>query len=407
MKMMYAVLTALLAAVPCFAGDIHVAPGKGTISAVASAARADDVIVLSEGEYEDSVNLPAGVTLRGAGADKTTFKPTKPVAIQCAGPRVTVTDLTIQGDGDTLRGINTDSAVRVERVRFKSIREGVALMGAPLSDVLSCEFIDCGIGVRAIAEASPTVIACGFRGGRIGVFSMGGAPIVRNNAFVELQEGVRIVARGSNQPILRNNIFLGCKSAGVFVAQGPDAVFPPIIRNSIFADSPAAIMIPRVAIPGSIGFGIIHNVPAPPIKDEKGTSSLDAAAASFQLADPQTTISPEFEIRFKDRSIVTGKGLRLASAPKGTNCDLGPTLTQLGVKATLSPDAAPVRWKSPAFISNSVSEQYQAMAMLDFTSATQSVERGQAGPKDVHTSADGSVISFDISRFFGEQSIED
>lgn len=280
-------------------------------------------------------------------------------------------------------------------------------MEAPLSDVIACEFIDCGIGVRAIAEASPTVMGCGFRGGRIGVFALGGAPFIRNNAFVEVEEGVRVVARSSNPPILRNNIFLGCTKAGVVVSMEPEGVFVPVVRNSIFADSPAAIVIPPVDQPGSIGFGIIHAVAPPPIKDEKGNASLDAAAARFQTVDPQATVSPEFEIRFKDRDVVAGKGLRPAAAPPGAACDLGPTLVQLGVKATIPEDAAPVRWSSPQFVANSVAEQYQAMAMLDFRSVKQAVQKDAGGRKDVHTSAAGSVISFDISRFFGEQSIED
>lgn len=51
MRTTCALVAALVSLFPSLGADIPVAPGKGAISAAAAAARADDVLVLSEGEY--------------------------------------------------------------------------------------------------------------------------------------------------------------------------------------------------------------------------------------------------------------------------------------------------------------------------------------------------------------------
>src|SRR6185295_12184877 len=76
------------------ADELKAAPGEGTISVVASKAAKGDTIVLEEGQYRDSITLPAGVTLRGAGAGKTILLPKGYAAINCQGAEVTVCGLT-------------------------------------------------------------------------------------------------------------------------------------------------------------------------------------------------------------------------------------------------------------------------------------------------------------------------
>ncbi len=402
-----AILSALIAcAVPCVADEIRAAPGKGTISEVAAKATAGDVILLESGEYEDAFTLGAGVTLRGAGAEMTILRSSERVVVRASGPRVTVCDLTIRGDGETLRAVDASGPVRVERVRIVEVKEAIALMGAPLSDIVACEFVDCGIGVRAIAEASPTVYGCVFSRGRMGVFAMGGAPYVENNAFVDLEEGVRAVPKGTNQAMIRNNLFLRCAKSGVVVAMGQDALSVPMIRNSIFQDCPVAIITPKSDIPALIKCAVLHNVPEPAVRDEKGEASLELAAHGFAKEDPGLTFGKDFSVTITHQQVVVGKGVRRASEPQDVVSNLGPTLSKLGVSAPVPEGAMMVRWNHPKFIANSVSEEYQAMRVLGLRSSKQATMSTPNGQQDIHTGADGATFSFDISRFYGENSLK-
>lgn len=390
---------------PCQAEDIAVAPGKGTISAAALRSKAGDVLTLAAGTYEDAVTLPADVTLRGAGADLTILVPTDRVAIQCAGPRITLQAFAIAGN-DTFRAVNTDSAVRLAQVRITKAQEAVALMGAPLSDVIACEFIDCGVAVRAIAESSPTIYGCVFSGCDIGVLSVRGAPYVRNNLFMDCKEGVRIALGGSgNNPILRNNTFKSCTAAGVTILASKETGIAPFIRNSVFVYCAAAITCEPFGYSAPICDAAVQNAGDPPVRGAAGAASLDLAASRFVIADCGLTVTPEFEITL-NAAVVQGKGIRMPQAPATARGDLGPEgISRFGTKLEVPEGHAPVRWLEPVFIANCVGEEYAAMRMLGRRGGSQSLRQGPSGPQDVF-SGGGAETRFDISRFFGESSID-
>jgi hypothetical protein len=391
--------------VACLADEIPVAPGNGTIAAAALGAKDGDVLMLQAGVYDGAVTLPAGVTLRGAGAGETVLMPVPGMVVRCDGPRVVVQDLTIRGDDTTIRGINTDSAVRVERVRFEGVREAVALMAAPLSDVVACEFIDCEIGVRAIAEASPTVYGCVFSGGNIGVFAMGGAPFVRNNLFVGCNEGLRLAPSGTNQPIVRNNLFSACGSAGITVMRSREALGSPFIRNTVFVDCASAIVMEAPEFAGTVQRAVVHRCGSPIVRNQANQQSVDPEQASLVVGDPGLGISPDFAIAFANPDLLKGKGVRLAVEPMGSTCDIGPTVLQFGTRLA-DTAAAPIRWNEPELISNCVSEQYIAMRMLQFRPVSQALIDRPGGRVDVHANHNGDTMTFNISRYFAEYDVK-
>src|SRR5688572_9427199 len=105
--------------VACAGADkIKVAPGPGAIAAALAKAKEGDVVKVGAGEYAESVEVPAGVTLEGAGADTTILTATAYSAINCRGPHVRISGLTIKPAEATVRGINTSLPVRVERCRL-------------------------------------------------------------------------------------------------------------------------------------------------------------------------------------------------------------------------------------------------------------------------------------------------
>ena len=186
--------------------EIDVAAGDGTLAAALTRAKPGDVLKLAVGEYRGCVIVPEGVTVRGAGPDKTKMTGKGHTLIGIGGARVTLAGIELQVGEDMERGVDSDAPVRIECCRFVKFPHGVALRGAPLSDVIACEFKECSIGVRAIGKASPTVWGCRFDGGRLGVFDMDGAPYIRNNLFCQLDEGIHLLG-------FRNDVEGQCRLA--------------------------------------------------------------------------------------------------------------------------------------------------------------------------------------------------
>src|SRR5947207_4806405 len=75
------------------AAEIDVKPGEGTISTAAKKAKKGDTLKLEPGTYTDRARLPAGVTLAGAGADKTKLIGTDFTVVSTAGAEVRVSGI--------------------------------------------------------------------------------------------------------------------------------------------------------------------------------------------------------------------------------------------------------------------------------------------------------------------------
>jgi len=401
-----ALLATALLCTASLADDIPVAPGDGTLSKAARRAHKGDVLVLAPGEYTDSVSLPRGVSIRGAGADETTLIADGYAAITSdESTGVTISGLTIKPGEGTQRGVAAEGPVRLIRVRFDTIPEAAALRGSPLSDVLFCEFIDCNIGVRAIAGSSPTVYGCVFRGGRMGVFVLEGAPYIRNNVFTGMAEGVRIFS--DNMPILRNNLFIACTETAMFISERERSSIGPSVRNNVYIGCATVAAVSDPKLLRGLGHGVVFPATDAPFRSKQGQAAPEPLSEplpdTFATADPGITLADDFTLTVADRSMLDGKGVRLCSDPDDAVGDLGPIpeLTRFGVHAPDDAQLPPERFTAPVYIANSIGEEYLALSMMVLRSRGQSLQNGPEGPRDVFDTRRGEIV-FSIERFFGE-----
>ncbi|MEX2217959.1 MAG: right-handed parallel beta-helix repeat-containing protein [Phycisphaerales bacterium] len=391
----------LLLSLPALADEHKAAPGDGTISAAAAKAKEGDTIVLEAGEYTDSVRLPGGVTLKGAGAGKTILTGKSYAAIYCEGPHVTISGLTIRHAEGVVRGVNTSTPVRVERCRFEKVPEAVALMTAPLSDVVACEFHECGIGVRAIAESAPTVWGCRFTGGRIGVFNMEGAPHIRNNVFDGVETGVRlVVGENADGAIIRSNVSHRCRNAAIEAESRAEPIFGPSIRNNIAVGCGTAVIAPA-GLARRITHNLAHECGEAPFRDKAG-KTLESENARD---DPKLAFTPEGDVAIGAQEVTAGKGL---GAAKGEAADIGPEKGWGRFGCAAAAELPPVRFGETK-IANSVREEYQYLGVLGARMSGQSLQQKDGKAYDVMeaTGADGKPLEvrFDISRFFKERGL--
>lgn len=397
-----ALIALLLSAAVTRADVLEANPGAGTIAPLAAKARDGDTIRLKAGEYTGSVELPEGVTLEGAGADQTILVGTAHAAVNCAGPRVKITGLCIKSGEGTIRGVTSRTPVRVERCRFDGVKEAVALMTAPLSDVVACEFINCGIGVRAIGEACPTIWGCSFKGGGMGVFAMDGMPYIRNNVFSGQRAGLRM-ALGSQQAIVRNNLFLDCKDAGIEL-MGASA-FGPAIRNNIFGRCGAAITGEADLLRNTSHF-LVFGVQAPAFRDKAGAMALEAPAAG---ADPGIDMGPDGTLVIANQQIVENKGIRASGDPEGHAAWIGPERAWWRAGPAAAGELPPVRFNEGALLANAVREEYQYLQLRGVRLCRQATGRENGRQYDTMSCVDQGnpvELKFDITRFFGEMSIK-
>lgn len=402
------ITVALFAGAPlAFAEVFEVTPGKGTVAAAAAKAKAGDTLKLAAGEYIGSIDLAEGVTLEGAGADVTTIVGDAMASINCQGPRVVIAKVSIKPGEKTRRGVNASSAVRVERCRFVGVDEAVALRGAPLSDVIACEFLDCGIGVRAIGEASPTVMGCLFSGGRMGVLSMSGMPYIRNNVFMKQDNGIRMVP-GEEQAIIRNNFFGECKEAAVAIlpAKG-DLVGAPSMRNNVFHGCGAAAT-GNAAVLETTSHALVQGITAPAFRSETGAEVLKVGERNISEGDSGMKLGEAGQLKVTNAELLDGKGLRAAGDAKEHTPRIGveAAWTVIGCRATAALPGE--RFREPILIANAVAEEYQYLRTLGLQLVQQSLEtsdgykidkmscKGPAGPV---------TLKFNISRFMGEAMI--
>lgn len=389
---------------PLAAAGIVVEPGPGAIGAALANAGPGDVVEVRAGEYQESVRIPEGVTLRGAGADVTTLIGTDFAAIHVGGPGVVISGLTIRGGEETVRGVDSDLPVRIERCRFVGLREAVGLRVAPLSDVLACEFEDCQIGVRAIGEASPTVWGCIFRGGSIGVFAMQGGPYIRNNLFDGVEQGLRLVLRSPNTMIVRNNVFRDCKIAGIMILGSENELLGLSIRNSIF-DGCGIAMQGHESDFKSVSHAIVRGIEAPAFRLNSGGAPVDMDMSSIFEVDPGLEVKDGYRIIIAHPQHTKDKGLRHPIQTRDALGEIGveEAWVTLGVRSEA--ELPPARFGGERLISNVITEQYQYLRLLGTMPRQRHMSYQDGVPLDTHLLPDGRSLVFDISRHRGEAMI--
>ena len=389
------------------AREIPVVPGNATIQAAVKQAKAGDVLKLAPGAYVGEVSLPEGVRLQGAGVDKTTLSAPGYAIVSTSGECVVISDLHIRGvDGNT-RGINSNDPVRIVRCRFTNIPEAIAMMMAPLSDVVHCSFSGCRIGVRAIGQASPTVWGCRFDNCQTGVFCMHGGPYIRNNLFKDTAVGLMLIS--DEQSVIRNNVFSNCTSTGIELACDPEKPFAMhSIRNCLFDRCGAAVVAPEFATE-YISHCAISNCDKPAIHSKEGPSSFKPEDHSIVRTDIKLAYQDDGTVKVTGNGSFHDKGIRLAREAEGSKGYIGlePTASRPGTCPSSEAIAPPVRFTPPVYISNSVSEEWTCMRFWGIQMRRQSLQHEGDVVLDVFEGAKrkGHTIKFDVRRFFGETSI--
>jgi hypothetical protein len=389
------------------ADEILVQPGQGVISAATKKAHKGQVIRLAEGEFRDAVLVPEGITIQGAGPDKTIIVGTEACVINCGGSNIQIMDLELRPGKDRLRGVSGTMPVRVVRCRFRGFQQAIGLMGAPLSDVLNCEFIDCGIGVRAIGRASPSVLGCRFQAGDVGILCVDGTPYIWNNLFLSQNAGVRIATNGL--VIIRNNVFWRCTRAGVEVPEKPESRGVPSIRNNIFESCGAAVLSSKDQAK-RVSHCLFHAIQVPAFRDEQGQNTLELANHHLRELDSRLKLDSNGLVSAEHRESLIGKGIRFCTEKEAATGDIGllPNWDRPGVKPREGVPLQGIRFQGPAYLANGVGEEHEFVASMGLRSTSQSLSLDDSVPIDfLRVKEDGGekAFRFDIRRFFGEESL--
>jgi Right handed beta helix region len=389
------------------AEDIPVVPGAGALAAALAKAKSGDVVKVAAGEYNESVVVGEGVTIEGAGASESILIAPEYAALNCQGPHVRVVGLTIRGGEKNVRGVNASQPVRIERCRFENLKEGVALMAAPLSDIIACEFEGGGIAVRAIGGASPTVWGCVFKNCQTGIFAMNGSPYVRNNLFDGVKNAVRFIPNTTRLGIIRNNVFVECEKSAIEVV-GEGALASPSIRNNIFIRGGAALVAPST-LSSRVSHCVLSTVPSPPFRDADGKATLNVGESGLVESEPPVSVGQGGLVQIIEPKVLDGRGARLCAEAEGSIGSIGleKSWLQLGIAATGTLPAQ--RFGGTMLIANSVKEEHLYLETLGRGFTKQALIK-QDGIHTDRITLDGNgkpeEIVFDISRFFGEEAVK-
>ncbi len=387
------------------ADDIEVQPGPTALTDALRRAQPGDVILLGAGRYEESVEVPAQITLQGSSVDEVVIFSQEFSCVRVTGPHVVIRNIEFRGTDDTRRGVSSDYAVRIEKCRFVGLPEAVALSRAPLSDVIHCEFIRCEIGVRAIAQASPTIWGCLFEGGGRGVFALNGGPYIRNNLFHNLETGMLLVSDNVHTMIVRNNIFSRCTKAAIEVNGGDFPFAFASIRNNIFHECGAAAR-GSAALLGGISHCVADNCGETPMSlTDEGVFDYVKQQVSQEAIGLE--IHENGTIEIAARQVLRGRGIRQAAESEGTTNAIGfsSDFERPGCRIKPNTTLPKMRFGNDPLIANAVSEEYLYLMMLGLRSQGQGLTTKDGRSMDTHTvQGDGKTVEivFDISRFFGE-----
>lgn len=390
------------------ADEIKVSPGAGALAAGLAKAKSGDVVKVAAGEYAESVAVGEGVTVEGEGAAKTIIIPPDYAGLNCKGPRVRIVGLTIRGGEKNVRGVNTSGPVRVERCRFEKVKEAIAMMEAPLSDVIACEFEDCAIGVRAIGGASPTVWGCSFKGGNMGVFGMDGSAYIRNNLFDSVKFGIRVLPDATQPGVIRNNVFVNCETAAIEIMSGKESLFGPSIRNSVVVKCGAAVVAPASLV-ANTSHGVLHEVKAPAMREADGKETVKIGDANLSEGAIAVTVDKDFNVKADHQELLDAKGVRLCVEKEGATGTIGLEKAWSRVGTGATGELPGQRWGGKMLIANSVHEEYQYLKVIRRGSTGQSMGNKGGIPVDtmkLSGAGEPKEIQFDISRFFGEESVK-
>lgn len=203
--------------------------GPLALAVAAAVAQPGDVILVGPGTFDAPGPLPPGVTVRGAGADRTTLRARRFVGLAGA-PRgsLVVEDLTLRAEGPrAVVGVASAGRLAVRRCAIEGFEHGVALAGAEHALIERSVLRGCALGVRTSAGAggagAVTLEAVRFERCRVGLLHLAGAAELTEGAFAECGVGLVVVAGGGAGLMADGPAFDRCRRAGAEVIGGERA----------------------------------------------------------------------------------------------------------------------------------------------------------------------------------------
>jgi hypothetical protein len=411
-----------LLACPALARDLKVPNPLRTLEKAMDRAKAGDVIHVAAGTYKEFVQMKTGVTLMGAGAEKTILTPPDeggcPLSISGARD-VWVDGFTISA-GDGSRAVDGHTAsFTLSNCILHGNMEGVGLRDCFLTVIRNNRFRNNQTAIKMV-NAFPTIQRNIFEGGSGSIYAVvarSSAPFIVQNVFRGGQWGVmysRSTNRGIQPPILRSNVFVHLKKGGLWVEGGAGL----IARNNILVGMDTGFYADGSK--PALSHNNLFQVKKPYIaigKESGEEEAFEPNPGVGELAvDPLFTDPEKGDFRLKEGSPCAGTGIRTPAEPAETKADMG-----------CFPDGKPVeigpmqeeekrlacKPQAGVMIANNVAEEYITVQNTPcpcfgrYGFPRQALVQKDGRPFDVLTAPCGNCkkerkFEFDISRFFGE-----
>ncbi|GEM_PF-1934663 len=399
------------------AADIAVPGDAPTIKAALAQAEAGDTVRVGEGTFREFISIKTGVSLVGAGADKTALLP--PEGGGCVIMLNEVRDVWI--DGFTvraeahLRAVDAlTSSFTLSNCVIEGNHEGVGVTACFLTTLKHNLFRDNATDIRS-DRAYPALLRNRFAGGErseTAVLCLRSTPYLEGNVFSGYRCAVRL--SGAGEPILRNNVFFGASETGLAIEDRSR----PIARNNVFQKMPKGVFVDFAS--ASLSHNDFFQVPFPyaTIDEETGddTTFEPSPGVGETMADPGFLDARRGNFRLGEDSPARGAGVRKPSEPgdvethqgcypHGEEAKPGP-LSDADARAACFPSGHPKV--------NSIQEEYAVLRYTPcpcggtYKAGRQALSRIDGRPHDrlmptcTSCGKPGRFV-FDISRFFGER----
>ncbi len=160
-----------------------------------------DTLRLGPGTYEESIEIPSGVSLVGAGIGRTVI--TQPrgnaIAVHSAGVPTSIGYLTIR---DASTGILIEggspllSDLRIEDCLFF----GVTVGDSSRAQILRTMILQSGVGMLVINGSEPRIGECQLRGNKVGLRIEGASPVISGSEIRANDIGILVLGR--SRPVI-------------------------------------------------------------------------------------------------------------------------------------------------------------------------------------------------------------
>lgn len=350
-------------------GAIIVDPsGSGDFTTIAEAvadAADGDVILVRPGNYDESIVIDKGITIRGDGdrddviielsqelpPTATDEHPDLPTAFLIEGVDAILENLTLQGESSRvvinggapeLRGLVMDGVGRVYRLDAFEVA-GLRFDAGTVATIENSVLTDTDVGI--VNGSAPTLLGNELNVGAIFLAGLdGAAPVIRENTIagsvkwgiaiwegarpdvvgntiVDAEVGITIEGPGTT-PTLRGNTISGSRNQGISVMQGAD----PAIEDNVLTDNLFGIntseadptLVGNTVRGGSVGIYLTRGSPT------LDANRIDGAGRGLLIGVGSTPILVENTVCGNETDLVVADGAGMPDTSGNEICQDGP-----------------------------------------------------------------------------------